>query len=75
MAAKRIRLNLAARLANTLRRERKLRNWTQEYAAERAGVNSRHYQKLEEGSVNATLETLERLCRAFDLDAPALFEA
>ncbi len=32
----------------------------------------RHYQKLEEGSVNATLRTLSRLGRAFGVDAAEL---
>jgi len=45
-------------------RERARKRWTQEQAAEAAGVHPRHYQKLEEGSVNVTVGTLERLCRA-----------
>src|ERR1700730_7590029 len=56
---------LASRLAAGLRRERLRRKWTQERAAERAELNPRHYQKLEEGTENVTLRTLERLCRAF----------
>ena len=44
--------------------------WSQERAAE---INSRHYQKLEEGSVNATLRTLERLCKAYRVDVRDLF--
>jgi hypothetical protein len=35
-------------------------------------MNARHFQKLEEGSVNATLYTLERLCRAFGVDVVRL---
>jgi transcriptional regulator with XRE-family HTH domain len=37
-------------------------------------MNARHYQKLEEGSVNVTLRTLERLCSAFKVDIVRLFE-
>ena len=48
--------------------------WTQEQAAERARMNPRHYQKLEEGSVNATLRTLERLCLAFSVDVRDLLK-
>jgi DNA-binding XRE family transcriptional regulator len=66
---------LKGRLANGLRRERTRRRWTQEKAAELAGLNPRHYQKLEEGSVNVTLRTLERLCRAFGVDVSQLFAA
>jgi transcriptional regulator with XRE-family HTH domain len=64
---------LKARLAKGLRRERTRRKWTQEKAAELAGLNPRHYQKLEEGSVNVTLRTLERLTRAFGVDITQLF--
>ncbi len=35
----------------------------------------RHYQKLEEGSVNATLRTLERVCGGFGMDVRDLFSA
>lgn len=38
-------------------------------------MNPRHYQKLEEGSVNATLRTLERLCSALGVDVQDLFKA
>jgi hypothetical protein len=36
-------------------------------------MNPRHYQKLEEGSVNVTLRTLERLSGAFDVSVARLF--
>jgi len=55
-------------------RERARKHWTQEKAAEAAGVHPRHYQKLEEGSVNVTIGTLERLCRGFGIDARRLFD-
>jgi transcriptional regulator with XRE-family HTH domain len=65
---------LPQRLAKALRRERSERGWTQEETAERARVHLRHYQKLEEGSVNATLTTLERLCAALGVDVQRLFD-
>jgi len=36
-------------------------------------MNARHYQKLEEGSVNVTLRTLERLCLGMAVDVRELF--
>lgn len=48
--------------------ERAGEHWTQEQAAETARTHSRHYQKLEEGSVNVTVGTLERLSRGFGVD-------
>ena len=64
---------LQTRLAVGLRRERSRQGWTQERAAEVAGLNPRHYQKLEEGTVNVTLRTLERLSRAYGVDVRRLF--
>jgi len=65
--------NVRERLARGLRQARARAGWTQERAAEAAEINPRHYQKLEEGSVNATLRTLERLSRAFRVDVRDLF--
>jgi transcriptional regulator with XRE-family HTH domain len=64
---------LSARLAASLRRERKRRNWTQEQAAERCGLATRHLQKLEAGTVNVTIRTIERLCRAYGVDVGRFF--
>lgn len=68
------RRSLSSRLAKSVSKLRASRGWTQEYVAERAGMNPRHYQKLEEGSVNVTLRTLERLASAFRVDVRDLFE-
>lgn len=65
---------LQAKLAKALKRERAARGWTQEQAAEASEMYRRHYQKLEEGSVNATLRTLERLSKAFKVSASELLE-
>jgi transcriptional regulator with XRE-family HTH domain len=46
----------------------------QEEAADAAGVHPRHYQKLEEGSDNVTIGTLERLSRGFGVNVRRLFE-
>jgi transcriptional regulator with XRE-family HTH domain len=59
------RHKLRVQLARSARSLRSVRGWTQEKAAEVAGLNPRHYRKIEEGSVNVTLETIARLCRAF----------
>ena len=68
-----VRNSFGLRLARALRRERKRREWSQERAAEVAEMNPRHYQKLEEGSVNVTLRTLERVCHAYRVDVVDLF--
>lgn len=66
---------LRARLARGVRSLRAARGWSQEEAAHRADMFPRHYQKVEEGTVNLTLATLERLSAAFGVDVAALFEA
>ena len=54
------------------KRERKRLGWTQERVAETMGVNIRHYQKIEAGSVSVTLDTLEALAKAFGVTLPEL---
>lgn len=66
--------NPRRQLPSALQRERARKRWTQEQAAEAAGLHPRHYQKLEEGSVNVTIGTLERLSRGFGVDVRRLFE-
>lgn len=66
--------DLRLRLARGLQRERSRRGWTQEQAAEASQVHARHYQKPEQGSVNVTLGTVQRLCMAFAVDIVALFQ-
>lgn len=46
----------------------------EERAAEEAGLNPRHFQKNEAGSVNVTLHTVARLSAGFGVDAKRLFE-
>lgn len=71
--SKTVASTLRRRLAKSLRAHRTRHEWSQEQAAEAAEMNPRHYQKLEEGSVNATLRTLERLCGAYRIDVKRLF--
>lgn len=63
-----------ARLAAALKKERARLGWTQEEAAEHAGINVRHFQKVEEGSVNVTLRTLIRLSLGLKVDIQRLFD-
>ena len=69
-----MRRGLRGRLAKSAKRLRLSRGYTQEQAAERAGLNPRHYQKIEDGAVNVTLNTLEQLCHAFAVEVGELFE-
>src|SRR5262245_20195784 len=62
---------LRRRLARSTRTLRAARGWTQEEAAEAAGLYSRHYRKVEAGQVNVTIDTIERLCRALPWTRPS----
>jgi transcriptional regulator with XRE-family HTH domain len=75
MSPRRERLTAQARLAAAVKRERTRLGWTQEKAAETARLNVRHYQKVEDGSLNATLKTIEQLADAFGVDIRDLFGA
>ncbi len=48
---------------------------TQESAAERADIEPRHWQKLEAGEVNVTVNTLVAVAGALDVEIAALFLA
>ncbi len=58
-------------LAARLKSQRQLLGMTQAVVAERCGICTRYYQKLEKGLVNASLDVALRLARvlAFSLDA------
>jgi transcriptional regulator with XRE-family HTH domain len=64
---------LRRRLGQAVIRERTRLRWSQERAAEEAGLNPRHLQKIEAGSVNVTLRTVARLSAAFGVDAKRFF--
>lgn len=67
-------LTLKDRLARTLRKQRIRRRWSIADAASAFGMRADTYQQLEDAQVNATLQTLERLCERLKLDVRALFE-
>ena len=54
-------------IGNNLLLVRKRNGLTQSEAAERAGISDRTYADIERGSVNMRIETLLRLCQAFNI--------
>ncbi len=61
-------------LARNVRRRREALKLTLAAAAERAGMDWRHWQKVEAGEVNVTLRTLARLAEALGLEEATLLE-
>jgi transcriptional regulator with XRE-family HTH domain len=64
---------LTRRFAANLRRLRHRAGLTQDQLAAKAGVATRHLQKIEAGSVNVTVRTVAALAHALEVDASALF--
>ena len=46
---------------------------TQEDLADKAGLNPRHLRKLEAATVNVTIDTIEKVARALQVDVSRLF--
>ena len=67
-------ITLKDRLARTLRKQRIRRRWSVNDAANALGMPPDQYTKLEEAQLNATLQTLERVCEKLRVDVRALFE-
>ena len=59
---------LRRRLGTNVRLKRAASSLTVKKAAERAQMNSRHWQKIEAGQTNATLFTLVRIAEALDVE-------
>lgn len=63
----------AKRLAKRLRQLRKERGLSQETLSSEASLGRAYYWRLEQGSINVTLETLARLCNVLEIDLGDLF--
>ena len=64
--------NTLKNLAKRVKELRMERGWTQEEMRDH-GFNYRHYQRIESGSTNPTLNTLHRLAKAFKVKISDLF--
>lgn len=63
------------RLGRRLRALRQERGLTQEAAAERIGLSSKHLRRLESGQANVTLATLVACALAYRVGLASLFRA
>lgn len=61
------------KLAEGVRNRRKQLGLTQEAAAHAIGIATRHYQKIEAGEVNVTLQTLAQIAKSLDIEIRDLF--
>lgn len=70
--ADKTRTALAAQVGSAARAARLRAEWTQEEVAERAGLVTEVYGRLERGHLLPSVPTLLRLCRVLRVDANAL---
>lgn len=66
-------IELTKQVGERIRYMRKLRDWTQEQLAERAGLQHSYIGGVERGDRNISLETLEKIIIALDVDPMELF--
>ncbi|MBZ5667572.1 MAG: helix-turn-helix transcriptional regulator [Acidobacteriia bacterium] len=64
--------SLNRNLATNIRRHRQAQGWSQEELAERCGVHRTYIGSVERGERNVTLQTLEKIARALEVDAISL---
>lgn len=66
---------LRIRLGANLRAYRSAASLSAQKAAQRVRMNFRHWQKIEAGAINVTLQTLVRLSLALGVEAATLLAA
>jgi transcriptional regulator with XRE-family HTH domain len=67
-------MNLRERVAQNIIDQRKSIGLSQENLAKRAGVSRSHLGRLENARYSASIETVEKIARALDVDVFVLFE-
>lgn len=65
---------LRRKVANNIKKVRSEVGLTQEEASFRAGLHYKYYQRIESGSVNLTLDSVEKISKAFSVPPKSLFD-
>lgn len=65
---------VAAFVTSNVRRLREKAGWTQAEAAERAGLDLKHYQEVEGTRINLTIKTIAGLANAFGVEPRRLLD-
>ena len=68
-----MRGNLRTRLGERVRLLRQAQGWSQEDLGERSKLSYKFIGEIERGLGNPSVDSLERLCAAFDVDVTQLF--
>lgn len=65
----------AKQLSKRLRQLREAKGMSQEAFAAESGLGRAYYWRLEQGTINVTLNTLVKICNVLRVDLAALFAA
>jgi len=65
--------NLKDLVAQNIKKYRKIRGFSQEVLAEKAGTSTTHIGMVETGKKFPSVRMLEKIAQALDVDTPALF--
>lgn len=66
--------NINKHIAEVLKYHRKKNNYTQEKAAELAGLSAKYVSQLERGISGGTLETILKFCNIYNITPNSLLE-
>lgn len=66
-------LSIKQRFGKAIRRRRRELDLSQEELAERAELHRTYISNIERGELNPSLETMEKLVKALDINVSALF--
>src|SRR5262245_1268207 len=68
-------LQVRLRVAKRVKRLRRLRGWSQEQLAERAGESAKHISEIERARTNVSIDSLTSIAGALAVDVVDLFRA
>lgn len=68
-------MHLRQTLAENLKRERRMRGWSQEEYADRARIDRTYVSAIERCRYSVTIDVLEKLATALELDPAELIRA
>ncbi len=60
--------NMNQKLNDKIRSLREIKHWSQEQMAEKIHMSKNGYSKIERGETRLTIETLDKIAQAFDID-------
>ncbi len=61
------------KIANNLKRIRLEREFTQAVLADKAGLNSNYYAKIERGEIKPSIENIEKIVKALGVNSSEVF--